>query len=407
MTPVSHRNSGWIHFGSILFLLLVSVIGLVENNAFAAEPRTPEDGGEILAKLNTSSFDNNLEINQLRRALKESPTNVKRATQLAKAYIGIARENTDVRYYGYAQTALTPWWKENNPPIEVLLLRATLNQQKHQYTKATDDLKRLLKQQPRHMQAWLTLSIIQQVRGDYQSALASCAALSRTTASTWLSTLCYSQVLGLTGSAEKAYKTQQVLLMQFQLGRKELYQWVLGISAETALRLGNNQQAERAFRKALALPLRDAYLLRIFADYLLDENRLEEVVKLLKEEEQDSALLLRLAIAAKKSQKDQLIQKYQSLLLARFEAARLRGSKLHERDEALYLLEFDGDLDKALKLARDNWEIQKEPDDALILLRLALATKSSADVQIIRDWIIKTKLQDVRIEKLLKGREDV
>ena len=402
MTLLGHRNAGWSHVGFTLFLLCCCLLASIQHKAYATEPRTPFDGGEILQTLSSPGNKNSNQLKLFRQQLKVSPKDIKLATRLAKGYIEIARENTDVRYYGYAQSVLKPWWKEQTPPAEVLLLRATLNQQKHQYEKAMVDLKQLLKRQPRNTQAWLTLSIIQQVLGDYQSARVSCSALSSIT-SVWLSNLCFSQVLGYTGSAQRAYKMQQAIALQLVSGRPDLLQWVLGNSAETALRLGYKKQAEDDFKQALDLPLRDAYLLRVYSDYLLAENRAEEVLKLLKDEQQDSTLLLRLAIAAKNGNKDQLTAGYQQLLESRFRAASLRGSKLHERDEALYLLEFNGDLQKALKLVIDNWNIQKEPDDALILLRVALANDSGTDIQIISDWMSQTKLQDVRIQNLLKG----
>jgi len=286
-----------------------------------------------------------------------------------------------------------------------LLLRATLHQQEHQYAKASDDLKQLIKREPRYAQAWLTLSIIQQVQGNYNAAQASCSALART-APTWLATLCYSQVLSFTGAAKRAYQTQISIAQQLASSRPDLRQWVLGISAETALRLGKKSEAEAFFNKALAVPLRDAYLLRVYSDYLLSENRADEVLKLLRDEVPDTALLLRLAIAAKQLHNKSLSQTYQSLLISRFKAALLRGSKLHERDEALYLLTFAGDLNKALRLARNNWRIQKEPDDALVLLRVAMAKQAQADIKTVQAWLDKTQLQDVRITQLLAGVSD-
>ena len=436
MIRKNHKTIKWSLLGFTLFftlsLIALFIFGGVldagKHKAYAAEPYTPTNKSEILETLKLSNIKNSAILNKIREQFKAAPESIKLASQLAKLYIEIARENTDVRYYGYAEAVLARWWYQEKPPTDVFLLRATLNQQKHDYAKAIGDLKLLIKQQPNHVQAWLTLSIIQQVRGDYPSTRASCSALSRAEAksgSSWLSRLCHSQVLGLTGSAERAFKIQQSILLQLGNSQPDLLQWVLGINAETALRLGRKKQAEALFKKALAINLRDAYILRVYSDFLLDENRVTEVLSLLKDEEQDSTLLLRLAIAAKqsalqesrqtsrqKSRKSTVIEKYQRLLESRFKAAKLRGSKLHERDEALYLLEFNllevnGSLNKGLKLVRDNWNLQKEPDDALILLRLALKSNSEKDIQIIRDWMFKTKLEDPRILRLLKGGRDV
>ena len=390
------KRMGWSRYGSALFILLSSFI----MNAWAA-PRTPVDNDEVLESLPTSRLLDSNEIKTIRDQFNNQPTNVILATKLATTYIQIARENTDVRYYGYAQAVLKPWWQEKHPPSEVLFLRATLKQQRHDFVEAANDLKQLLKIKPRHAQAWLTLSIIQQVQGNYLASRASCSALART-ASSWLSSLCHSQVLGLTGSAERAYQLQQALALQVQANQPELLQWILGLSAETANRLGHKEEAGKHFKAALALPLRDAYLLRTYSDFLLADKRPAEVLKLLKDETQDDALLLRLAIAAKDAHKNQQGSAYRQQLRSRYKAAYLRGSKLHERDEALFLLQFDGDKKRALTLALQNWQVQHEPDDALILLRASIANQSNSGVKTVRDWKAHTKLQDVRLDTLLK-----
>ncbi len=393
------KITGWGRYGSALFILLGSSI----INGWAA-PRTPVNNDEVLETLSISTLQNADEINSIRERFNNKPDDVELATKLATAYIQIARENTDVRYYGYAQAVLKNWWDEKHPPSKVVFLRAILKQQHHDFVEAANDLRQLLKTQPRHAQAWLALSIIQQVQGEYLAARASCSALARITSS-WLSRVCHSQVLGLTGSAERAYQLQQVLALQVRSNQPELRQWILGLSAETANRLGYQEKAEKHFKEALAIPRRDAYLLRAYSDFLLANKRPAEILKLLKGETHDNALLLRLAIAAKNAHEKQLSTNYQQQLKSRYKAASLRNSKLHERDEALFLLQFDGDKKKALALALQNWKIQREPDDALILLRASILNQSHSGVKIIRDWVAHNTLQDVRLEKLLKRVE--
>ena len=395
--------SKWSLLGFTL-LLALSFVGVVNNRAFAGEPRTPTEDDEILERLKPSQNNNSDKLKIMRDQLRRTPNNIKLAEELVRSYIEIARVNTDVRYYGYAQAVLAPWWGKERPPTEVLLLRATLYQQKHNYQKALEDLKQLINRQPNNIQAWLTLATIQQVLGDYDAMRSSCTGIARLRL-LWLSTLCHSQALALTGAAERAFTLQRSVQLQLDASEPDLKQWVLGIQAETALRLGRQKQSEELFKRALVIGPRNAYLLRVYSDFLLSENRGDEVISLLKEEEQDTALLLRLTIAAKKTKRQKLLRNYRNLLLSRFKAASLRGSKLHERDEALYILESKGNMNKGLNLARNNWNIQKEPDDALILLRFGIAVGSDKDVQTIREWMTKTQLQDPRIQARLEKRD--
>ncbi len=385
----------WIHYVSTLILSLSCIL----TSAISA-PRTPVDDQEILVTLaGTADYDTN-KLRNLREQLKKQPENSSLAIQLATAYIQIARENTDIRYYGYARATLAPWWQQPAPPVEVLFLRAILHQHDHAFDAATQDLKTLLKQQPGHSQAWLTLSTIQQVQGNYSAARASCAALANTGAS-WLSQVCHSQILSLTGSAERAYQLQQVIARQADK-QASLSQWIHGLSAETALRLGRYKQAEKHFKIALAYPLRDAYLLRIYSDYLIYRQRPREVLILLSKETRDDALLLRLAIAAKQAGEERLSKGFQQQLVARYNAVSLRGSKTHAKDNALFILHFGGAREKALRLALENWQQQKEPDDAFVLLRAAKANHSVKAIGTVRDWIEKNNLQDKRIDLMLR-----
>jgi tetratricopeptide (TPR) repeat protein len=362
---------------------------------------------EVLHQLPAASQQESATIKILRQALQQAPENSDIASQLATAYINKARIDSDSRYYGYAEAVLKPWWKLQPPPNEVLFLRATLQQHQHAYQPAIADLKQLVSHQPRNAQAWLSLATIQQVTGDYVAARAGCSALART-ASHWFASVCHSQVFSLTGNAERAYALQHALAAQISSRQPELQQWVLGLSAETAWRLDRKKQAEQQFKAALALPLRDAYLLRVYSDFLLAEKRPNEVLALLQNEMHDDALLLRLTLAAHDANKQALTKKYQSLLASRYREAALRASNLHERDEAVYLLAFSldaQDTKKALKLARANWAIQHEPDDVLLLLKAAIANQSLVDIQTVRHWMAEQKLQDIRIEALLATQQ--
>ena len=412
---IKRRKAEWSSYHFTLLFMISLFFLLVTSNLFAT-PRTPSNGDEIITTL-PNSQKHSKKIQSLRQQLAANPGDAYIAEQLATHYIQIARTSSDNRYYGYAKAVLKPWLSPEQhaekkgissppPPAEIVFLQAVLQQHEHQYTKAKATLKMLIQKQPRHSQAWLTLSIIQQLQGDYTSARGSCAALGKV-ASSWLSSLCYSQIMSLTGSAERALTLQQALALQLgsnHSNNTKTLQWVLGLSAETAYRLGDTNQAKTLFEKAIALSQRDAYLLRVYSDFLLTNNQPQPVLKLLKNETHDDALLLRLAIAAKSANVEKLSQRYQKMLISRYEAARLRNSSLHERDEALFLLEFSHTqlaLKKALALAKDNWKIQKEPDDALILLRAAIANQSSVDLQTIQNWIKTNQLQDVRITKLL------
>jgi hypothetical protein len=137
-----------------------------------------------------------------------------------------------------------------------------------------------------------------------------------------------------------------------------------------------------------------------YADLLLDHGRAEAVVALLPGEPRDDGLLLRLAIAELRLGLASA-GSHRRLLRARFEAARRRGEALHLGEEARFRLELESEVREALRLARENFSVQREPRDARSLLEAALAAGEPAAAEPALTWLRATGLQDVSIAPLV------
>ncbi|OQX02463.1 MAG: hypothetical protein BWK73_42645 [Thiothrix lacustris] len=330
VSPVTGRRYGAV----LCFSLLLGLPAVPQ-----AAPHIPSSESEVLEVLPTQLRGNDNPISHLRAQWRANPHDTTTVAALARRYIETGREQADPRYYGYAEALLQPWWQQTAPPAELLLLRATIRQHNHEYTAAIQDLEQLVQSDPNQTQAWLTLATVQLVNKEYAAARRSCSALA-THASTWFATLCYSQVMSQNGDAERAYRLQTTLLPQLGKEQVELRQWVLTLLGETAARIGKAPEAAQHFRAACAEPRRDNYLLRVYSDFLISQQRPLEVITLLQDKTNDDALLLRLAIASRDAQQTAETARYQALLKARYQAAKLRGSTLHAEDEALYARTF-------------------------------------------------------------------
>ena len=93
---------------------------------------------------------------------------------------------------------------------------------------------------------------------------------------------------------------------------------------------------------------------------------------------------------------------HQTTLRARFDAARMRGDKLHIQDEARFNLYILNNPQAALRLAQENWLGQHEPSDARILLEAALAAKNKAAAQPALDWFSQSHIEDRHLQRLVK-----
>ena len=152
--------------------------------------------------------------------------------------------------------------------------------------------------------------------------------------------------------------------------------WIHGLAAEACERLGEWDEAERHYRKALADAPGDNFLLVAYADFLLDRGRAREVVPLLTSSWQSDTAFLRLVLAeAALGSADTTRDTW--LMAARFEALRQRGSDYYGREQVRFALHVQHDPQAALALALQNWNVQRAPWDARVALEAAKAAGRS------------------------------
>jgi hypothetical protein len=85
---------------------------------------------------------------------------------------------------------------------------------------------------------------------------------------------------------------------------------------------------------------------------------------------------------------------------ARFAAMDERGSHVYRREQARFVLHVGNNPQAALKLAQQNWTVQREPADVRILLEAALAARRPEAAQPVLDFLARTHLSDVVIDPL-------
>ncbi|PVX36624.1 hypothetical protein [Janthinobacterium sp. 78] len=367
-----------------------------------AAPYTPKDGSAVIEQLPRRADATQSELRGLRQQLNATPQDLALAASLAQRYIALARSETDPRYLGYAQAALAPWWRQTAPPLPVRLLRATILQSTHQFGFALQDLDAIIAQQPQNAQAWLTRATVLTVQGDYKQATAACARLSALT--TQLVTVtCLANIASVTGRAASSERLLDLPLRRSAGTAPELDSWALTLLAEMATRRGEFGLAEARYQQALAQQPRDSYLLGAYADFLLDQQRPQDVVKLLKDQQRIDALLLRYALALQALPGRQAaFLAAKAELAARFHAAMQRGDTVHQREQARFALFLQQDAPAALRLAQQNWAIQKEVPDMRIVLEAALAARNDGAAQPVLAWIAANGVEDVVLQRLVR-----
>lgn len=361
-------------------------------------PYLPGADAQVLQQVPAASDPKVRQFKELQAALRADPQNVRRATDLARAYIDFGRQLGDAHYAGYAEAVIVPWMKAPQPLAEVLVVQATILQYRHDFSGARALLKSAVKRDPNNAQAWLTLATLDMVQGQYASAAEDCSQVAKHGGLT-LSLACTGNLRSYLGEAQQSI----ALLTQIENDSANVpasfKAWVEGLLAESSERLGNWPKAEAHYRKALSYAPDDNFLLVAYADFLLDRGRPAEVLPLLRSYAQSDTAFLRLALAqAALGSAD--LPRYTWIMSARFEALTQRGSDYYGREQVRFALQLQRDPERALALAERNWEVQRAPWDARVFLEAALAAKKPQAAAPVLVFLQQTKLQDPIIEPL-------
>lgn len=386
----------------LMAVLMVTMLGA----AAAREPYRPDDDEQVLLRLNDREDPEVSEVWAARKAMRDAPGELSPALDFARRAIEAGRQRADPRFMSYAEAAIAPW-NDADPPLEVRVIRATLAQHRHDFEAALADLDAVLAEAPRHAQARLTRSVIRRVQGDPQAALRDCAALVGV-ASPLVASTCVADSASLGRQPDAALTLLQTAIDRATQAPLAERRWAFTVRAEIAERLGRDD-TERCFREALNLGSAerpDPYLFYAYVDFLLEMQRPDEARALLLPHAALDGALLRLAIAETRLLPGQpglkpALEARKNLIETRFDMSRRRGDTPHQRELARYLLEVEADPVAALPVALNNWAQQREPADALLVLKAAAGAGRREAARPVKDWLRDTGVQDQRITRHL------
>lgn len=338
------------------------------------------------------------------------------ALTAARSAIDRSRRFGDPRELGLAQAALAPWWTLAEPPPEARLLRATLRQSGHDFKAALADLAVLTQPSPAvplavQAQALLTQATVLQVTGQLSDARERCgqltshrfAPLGAGVSNT--GRICLAELRSLRGQPREADADLAALTNLSDPA------WLSLVRAEAAERRGDGRAAAAHYQASLEADA-SVYARAAYADWLLQAQRPRDVLALLQTQRpgdaqaraaddtaEADALALRRVIALHQL-RDPRAAAAARALQARFAEAHLRGDGTHAREESRFLLDVMAQPGAALVLAQTNWQAQKEPADALLLARCALAAGQPAALAPLREFVRATGWSDARLTAL-------
>ena len=240
------------------------------------------------------------------------PEEPEQRIDIARRLIQAGRASGDPRTLGYAEAQLVGLPDTGPTGVEVLVLRATIEQSRHRFGSARGLLDRAIEQAPAHVQARLTRAAIAHVRGDVETARADCDAL-REPAPT-VSVICRAIGDSLSGNNARALDALE------RIADPSLRGWALSLAGEIHEQQGALDAAVRAYNASLALG-EDLYTTVALVDALIAQQRWPQAEALLLPLPSTDAVLLRRWIVAHRQRRDAMA--LQTQLVDRFAAAQV------------------------------------------------------------------------------------
>lgn len=369
-----------------------------------AAPFTPTQDSEVVEVLPFASDPAARQLDSLRQQLQGRPADTALRLDIAQRYFALAMAQGDPRLVGYATAALAPLAGSAPNSADYWLLRGQLQQFSHQFDDALASLAKASQIDAANPAPLAWRAAIFMVQARYAEAEAECLRLKPLAEPLWgAGCLAYAQ--GSSGSLRPAFDALSAAVRTAASVNPpptpDLLLWSHTRLAEMALRLRLPELAETHFKNALGLGVIDQFLLGAYADFLLLQRRPAEALKLLAGWERSDILLLRLALAAKDLTDPRAVQ-WTRELRERFDAAAKRGDALHELEAARFELDLRSNPAGALELARSNYQVQKEPRDAEVLMRVALAARQPRAAQPAIDWLRISRYEDTGLEQLAR-----
>jgi len=237
--------------------------------------------------------------------------------------------------------------------------------------------------------------MLHQTMGDYDAArLAAARLVPLASASVSSAMLC--SIESHAGALEESYqRLRKTMAGGGTLGEERV--WGLGILGDMAARLARWQEAARWYRQGLQTRPEDPLLVAGLADVWLERRdyaRLRQVANPLRTR---PALALRIAMA---DAAQGVAGSEETARLGEWFAAGRRSGHRHEREEAMFRLRVTAETELGLSLALRNWDLQREPVDARLVLEGALAAGDPDAARPVLVWLDKTRLEDVRLAGL-------
>lgn len=372
---------------------------------FAQERFLPQATAVVLPVSVHASGSSNVSVRELDTAWRADPQNLQVAMAYARAVFSLGLNEGDLRWYGSAKAALTPWWNKTDLPPDAYFLRGLVKQGFHEFEAGSKDIERAIALEPGRAEFWSWRFAIHLLLADLSAARQDTQEMARLfgheEADVYRAVLMYRS-----GQASGAVKqlSAAIRLARFQDASSQ--DW-LGFHLGEALRVaGQPDRAGEVWRQRLKLNPQSHLLRLSLADVLNQQGRFAQAktVAMGLTKTNTSALtdaLLMQAVLASRGLKDKDEERLASQMDARLKSQAQRQETMIERPQLIYQIAYGQDTAAGLALSVANWQLQKEPPDAVLFAQAALAQGRARVAEPVVTWAEKTAYTDPQLEPLI------
>lgn len=367
------------------------VAGLVIVVGAAGLMRTPSDDGAaplseatVVATLDGAGQTYSDDLRAALRVARAAPQDAELAKRAARTLIAEGRAAGNSRLVGAALGVLRPFLAP--PDAEILTLAANARQYQHDFEGALSMLDQAIALAPRDTDAVLMRATINTVLGRFDVADGDCRGL-RALDRPDLGFLCQSVARTLTAEAPAVYERLAAIVEQGAMLDLALRGYALGLMGEIAALQGWSDRARAHLDAALAEDPGDIRLRMMLADVLLDDDDPEAAFRLLAPAPDVDGVVIRRAVAAERSGEDAVAEAARTELDRRFRQNIDLGLTAHAREETRFYLQVEPDPALALERARVNWDLQREIEDAQLLIDASVAANVPEAAEPVLRWM--------------------
>lgn len=340
-------------------------------------------------------------LDQTRRA---QPQNLDAALAYGRAVFTLGLAEGDLRWFGSAKAALGPWWQAADLPAEGYFLRGLVKQGFHDFKAGLTDIDLAIALEPRRAEFWSWRFALHLLLADMAAARQDTEEMARLfgteEADVYRAVLLYR-----TGQALPAVQMLTRAVRSPHYKDASSQDW-LGFHLGEAHRVaGQPELALKVWGERLkANP--QSHLLRLSLADLLNQQGQYRQAKSVAMNQSDMAsltdALLMQVLLASAGLKDGDETRLASQMDARLKAQTLRQEALIERPKLIYQIAYGQDVSAGLALSIENWKLQKEPPDALLFARAALALGQAQAAAPLVEWAEKTRYTDPQLGPLIQ-----